>query len=110
MQHVQNPLVSIALCTYNGARYLQEQIDSILAQTYQNIEIIVVDDCSQDTTISILEHYANSANLKYVINEKNKGFVKSFERAISLCEGEYILLSDKMMSGKHVKSKHCLMQ
>jgi glycosyltransferase involved in cell wall biosynthesis len=90
-----HPLISIALCTYNGERYLKEQIDSILAQTYQNIEIIVVDDCSHDTTVSILEHYANIVNLKYVINEKNQGFVKSFERAISLCEGEYILLSDQ---------------
>lgn len=95
MQHIQKPLVSIALCTYNGERFLQEQIDSILTQTYHNIEIIVVDDCSQDTTVSILEHYASIVNLRYVINEKNRGFVKSFERAISLCEGEYILLSDQ---------------
>jgi len=95
VQPISYPLISIALCTYNGERYLKEQINSILAQTYQNIEIIVVDDCSHDTTVSILEHYASIVNLKYIINEKNRGFVKSFERAISLCEGEYILLSDQ---------------
>lgn len=95
MQPDQSPLVSIALCTYNGERYLKEQIDSILAQTYKHIEIVIVDDCSSDTTIALLEEYTQKANLRYVINEKNQGFVKSFERAISLCEGEYILLSDQ---------------
>lgn len=95
MQRDKSPLISIALCTYNGERYLKEQIDSILAQTYKHIEIIVVDDCSSDNTVALLEEYTQKANLRYVMNEKNQGFVKSFERAISLCEGEYILLSDQ---------------
>ena len=95
MQHDKNHLISIALCTYNGEHYLKEQIDSILAQTYKHIEIVVVDDCSSDNTVALLEKYTLATNLRYFINEKNQGFVKNFERAISLCEGEYILLSDQ---------------
>lgn len=95
MQHDKSPLISIALCTYNGKRYLKEQINSIVSQTYHNIEIVVVDDCSSDNTIAILKEYTQKANLRYVINKKNQGFVKSFERAISLCEGEYILPCDQ---------------
>ena len=90
------PLVSIAVCTYNGEKYLREQLDSLVFQTYKNLEIIVVDDCSSDQTISILEKYENNyASLHYVINEKNLGYAKNFEKAISLCKGEYIALSDQ---------------
>jgi glycosyltransferase involved in cell wall biosynthesis len=95
MRNIHHPLISIALCTYNGERYLKEQIDSILAQTYPSLEIVVVDDCSQDNTIVILEEYAQKVNLRYIVNESNQGFVKSFEKAISLCTGEYLLLSDQ---------------
>lgn len=91
----QKPLISVALCTYNGAQYIAQQIDSILAQSYQPLEIIVIDDCSSDETTAILAEYATKANLKYGVNEKNQGFIKSFEKAISLCLGEYILLCDQ---------------
>lgn len=90
------PLVSIAVCTYNGQRYLKEQLDSLVFQTYQNIEIIVVDDCSTDQTISILAEYEGSnANFNFVINNINLGYAKNFEKAISLCKGKYIALSDQ---------------
>ena len=72
------------MCTFNGAEYLQEQIESILQQTYKNIEIIVVDDCSEDNTIDILESYSSLNNFHYFRNESNQGFVKNFEKAISL--------------------------
>lgn len=49
-------LVSIVLCTYNGEKYLEEQLNSIINQTYKNLEIIISDDCSTDNTISILEN------------------------------------------------------
>ena len=89
------PLISIAMATYNGEKYLKEQLDSIYAQTYKNIEVIVTDDCSTDKTVEILEEYVKSHELKYYINEKNLGFVKNFEKAVSLCQGEYIALSDQ---------------
>lgn len=90
-----NLLISIAMATYNGEKYLKEQLDSIYAQTYKNIEVIVTDDCSTDNTVEILEKYSKSHGLRYYVNEKNLGFVKNFEKVISLCEGEYIALSDQ---------------
>lgn len=91
----ENELISIAMTTYNGEKYLREQLDSIFNQTYKNIEVIVTDDCSTDTTVRILEEYSKKYNLKYYINEENLGFIKNFEKAISLCNGEYIALSDQ---------------
>lgn len=92
---MQNNLVSIAMATYNGEKYLREQLDSIYAQTYKIIEVIVCDDCSNDNTVEILKEYSDKFGLKYFINEKNLGYVKNFEKAISLCSGEYIALSDQ---------------
>ncbi|WP_154806452.1 glycosyltransferase family 2 protein [Sulfurovum lithotrophicum] len=89
------PLISIAMATYNGEKYLTEQLDSVYAQTYKNIEVIVTDDCSTDETVKILEQYADTHGLKYYVNEENLGFVKNFEKAISLCSGEYIALADQ---------------
>jgi len=90
-----NPLVSIAMATYNGEKYLKEQLDSIYTQSYKNIEVIVTDDCSTDKTVEILEQYSSSHGLKYCINQENLGFVKNFEKALTLCEGEYIALADQ---------------
>lgn len=90
------PLVSIALCTYNGEKYLSEQLDSIVNQTYENIEIIAVDDCSSDNTLAILQEYAlKFPYIKVFRNSENKGYSKNFEYAISLCKGEYISISDQ---------------
>jgi glycosyltransferase involved in cell wall biosynthesis len=88
-------LVSVALATFNGEKYLRKQLDSIYSQTYKNIEVIVTDDCSVDQTINILKEYKNTYGLIYFINEQNLGFVKNFEKAISLCSGDYIALSDQ---------------
>ncbi|MCX2573427.1 glycosyltransferase [Pedobacter sandarakinus] len=93
---MDKPLVSIALCTYNGEKYLVEQLDSIINQTYPNLEIIVVDDHSSDLTPSILRSYENQlANFKVYENEKNLGYIKNFERAVSLCTGDFIALCDQ---------------
>lgn len=92
---LKSPLITIAMATYNGDKYLKKQLDSIYAQTYKNIEVIVTDDCSTDSTIDILKEYKEKYGLQYFVNEQNLGFVKNFERAISLCEGEYIALADQ---------------
>jgi glycosyltransferase involved in cell wall biosynthesis len=93
---MQTPLVSIALCTYNGERYLKQQLDTLLGQSYPNLEIVIVDDLSKDNTIAILEQYAAKfPNIRITLNEKNLGYVKNFEKAISLCKGEYIAMADQ---------------
>ncbi len=88
---------SVAVCTYNGEKYLREQIDSILNQTIHVDEIIVCDDGSSDKTIQILEKYSkeNPNLFKIYKNEINLKSVKNFEKAICLCSGEYIFLSDQ---------------
>lgn len=89
-------MISIAVATYNGEKYICEQIDSILAQTVQDFELIVCDDCSTDGTVEILNKYAEKdGRIKIFVNEMNLGFKKNFEKAIRLCSGEYIALSDQ---------------
>ena len=88
--------VSVAMATYNGGKYLREQLDSILAQTIQDLEIVVTDDCSTDNTWDILQEYANKdKRFRIYRNEKNLGFKKNFEKVIGLCKGEFIALSDQ---------------
>lgn len=90
------PLVSIAMCVYNGEKFLREQLDTLVNQTYPNLEIIAVDDCSKDSSRAILEEYQKRFPfLKVYENEANLGYVKNFEKAITLCSGEYIALSDQ---------------
>ena len=92
----QRPLVSIAMCTYNGSRFLEEQLISLVQQSYSNIEIIITDDGSSDDTVDMIKRYmAQYSNIKLSENETNLGFVKNFEKAISLCRGEYIALADQ---------------
>ena len=92
----QSSLVSVAMATYNGEKYIAEQIDSILRQTYKNIELIICDDCSTDKTIDILKKYEkNYNNIKLYLNNSNIGLNKNFEKAIKLCNGEYIAISDQ---------------
>lgn len=87
--------VSVAIATYNGERYLREQLDSIYNQTIKPIEVIVCDDGSKDNTIEILEEYKLKFNLVYYKNESNLGFYRNFEKAISKCTGDYIALADQ---------------
>ena len=89
-------LVSIAMCTYNGEKYIEEQIESILNQSYKNLEIIICDDNSTDNTTKLIESYIKvDSRIKIFRNKQNLGFIKNFEKAISLCNGEYIALSDQ---------------
>ncbi len=92
------PLVSIALCTYNGANYLRQQLDSLVAQTYSNLEIVVVDDRSSDKTVALLREYTDryiNLTISVHVNEINLGYIRNFEKVISLCSGDYIALCDQ---------------
>jgi glycosyltransferase involved in cell wall biosynthesis len=90
------PLISIALCTYNGARYLEKQLDSLFAQTYQNFEILAFDDCSSDNTVAILANYAKrDSRLRIEVNAINLGLRKNFENALRQCRGVYIAPCDQ---------------
>ena len=85
------PEISILIPTYNGARYLEACLDSVLSQTYKNIEILAVDDGSTDATLEILERYAASdERIRLVRNEHNLGLVGNWNRCIELAQGEWI--------------------
>jgi glycosyltransferase involved in cell wall biosynthesis len=88
--------VSVALIVYNGANYMQTQLNSILNQTHQVDEIIVVEDASTDSTKEILANYSNQNPGLFFINHnpENLGSYKSIEKAIKLCTGDIVLLAD----------------
>ncbi|WP_295844846.1 glycosyltransferase family 2 protein [uncultured Microbacterium sp.] len=85
--------ISVALCTYNGARFLAQQIDSILCQTVQPVEIVVGDDGSTDETLDILARYGSSVTL--LPRHGNLGVTGNFQRTIGACSGSLIALSDQ---------------
>ena len=89
--------ISIALCTYNGAPYLQEQLSSILSQTRLPDELIICDDKSEDNTVDLIRELASRATfpVRLVVNKINLKSTKNFEKAISLCSGNIIVLSDQ---------------
>lgn len=84
------PTVSIVLPVYNGERYLNEALDSVLNQTYPSWELIIVDDCSTDSTPTIANSYAASDDrIRYVRNETNKKLPASLNVGFSLASGKY---------------------
>ena len=87
--------VSVAIATYNGERFLREQLDSLYSQTRVPDEIVVCDDRSTDGTKDILEEYHQKYGLTYYINDTNLGVNKNFEKAIRLCSGDYVAICDQ---------------
>lgn len=91
-----SPTVSIVMCTYNGSAVIDEQIESILNQKYNNFDLTIIDDQSTDNTFEKLKNWqAKSPQIRLFQNEENLGFNKNFEKAISLAEGEFIAISDQ---------------
>jgi len=88
--------ISVAMTTYNGERFLEAQIDSILSQTLPPDEIIVCDDISNDRTLAILNKYQKKSFLQYHINKRRLGVIENFKKAVSLTKPRnYIALSDQ---------------
>ena len=84
--------ISVALCTYNGGLFLEEQLDSIFTQTLPVDEVIICDDCSNDNTVEIIQKYMVKypSVIQLYINEKQLKTIKNFEKAISLTTADYI--------------------
>lgn len=88
--------VSVVMCTYNGAPYLREQLDSILHQTYPVFELIIQDDCSTDGTWEILGEYAEKYPCVHIFrNAKNEGVNRNFFSAIKKATGDFVAISDQ---------------
>lgn len=94
--------ISVAMCTYNGAKFVGEQMESIAKQTRLPAELIVIDDRSTDATVEIVREFARTAPfaVQIHVNEQNvgassKGITKNFEAAVALCGGEFIVPCDQ---------------
>ena len=91
-----HPLISIALATYNGERFLSQQMESLLAQDYPNLEIVISDDCSTDGTWGILQDYAiRDSRIRLLPKDINRGYVNNFVRVFRECSGDLISPSDQ---------------
>lgn len=94
MKDIKN--VSIVMCTYNGAKYLREQLESIVNQTYPIYELIIQDDCSLDDTFQIACEYAKKYSFIHVYqNEKQKGVNQNFYSAMRRAAGDFIAITDQ---------------
>ncbi|MCL1479089.1 glycosyltransferase family 2 protein [Marinobacter sp. M3C] len=89
--------ISIAMATYNGAQYIQEQLESFLDQTRQPDELIITDDCSTDETETIVREFAKTApfTVKFYRNERNLGYCGNFNAALMKTTGDLVFLSDQ---------------
>ena len=90
--------LSVALCTYNGEQFINEQLSSIINQTCKVDEIVVCDDCSTDGTIDIIKRIAISnpkVDIRIIVNDHNLGVCANFEKAVNECSGDIIFLSDQ---------------
>ena len=89
-------LVSIAMAAYNGEKYIAQQLQSIVDQTYRNIEIIITDDKSNDDTIQIIRDFQkNYRNIFLFCNKENLGITKTFENSFKNCKGDFVAISDQ---------------
>jgi len=89
--------VAVLMATYNGEKYLGQQLDSILCQTYRNFQLYISDDCSTDATRNVIQTYVERypEKITYTVNKNNRGFVKNFENLLYDCCEEYIAFADQ---------------
>lgn len=92
---MENKKVAVVMSTYNGERFIREQLDSILNQTYKNIEIIVRDDGSKDGTVQVVKEYMQKYSNITLHEGKNLGFIKSFFELLKLVDADYYSYADQ---------------
>ena len=92
-----NPFISVAMATFNGEKYLLNQLESISNQTLLPDELIITDDSSTDSTIDIIKSFSKKAKFKvrFFLNDTNLGYSNNFSKALSLSRGKYIFLCDQ---------------
>lgn len=104
------PFLSIVIPVYNVEEYLERCFDSVIAQSFVDWEMIIVDDCSPDNSQQIIQRYqANDARIRCILNEKNRGLGGARNIGVSNCKGEYILFidSDDFISGQGTIEQLC---
>lgn len=92
---MNNPLVSVLMTAFNREKFISEAIESVLKSSYQNFELLIVDDCSSDNTVNIAKSYAILDNrIRIHLNENNLGDYSNRNNAASLAQGEFIMFVD----------------
>ena len=91
---IKSGLVSVIVASYNHAEYLEQRMDSLISQTYQDIEILVIDDCSTDNSVEILRAYEFHPKVKLVIRETNGGWVAVSNQGVEMSVGEFIIFAN----------------
>ena len=93
--------ISVCIPTYNCAEYLRQAVDSVLLQSYQNLEIVIVDNCSTDETVTLVEEIISSSSrdIQFYKNDRNIGMVSNLNRCLELARGAYIkfLMADDIL-------------
>ncbi len=88
-------VVSVIMAAYNSERYIKNAVSSVLAQTYADLELLIVDDCSTDATYAILQEYAaKDSRVQLLRNEHNQGCAASRNRALTACRGAFVAFID----------------
>jgi len=96
MTDIKFPLVSVAIATYNGEKYLYQQLESIINQDYPHLEIVISDDGSTDGTVEIIKSFAvKDQRIRFLPNDAHRGYVRNFMRAFKACAGQLISPSDQ---------------
>ena len=92
---MENKKVAVIMSTYNGEKFIKEQLDSILNQTYKNLEVVVRDDGSKDKTVEIVKEYMKKYPNIVLHEGENLGFIKSFFELLTLAEADYYAYADQ---------------
>src|SRR5882724_7160314 len=97
------PTLSVVVPNYNHAHYLPECLESLLQQSVEPLEIIVIDDCSTDNSVTVLEEFCRkNPRVSYCRNEKNLGVLATLNRAVQMIRGEYVIFpgaDDRVLPG-----------
>ena len=106
---LEQPLVSIIVITYNSSKYVLETLESAKAQTYQNIELIVSDDCSTDNTVEICREWIEKNKKRFlrtelITSEKNTGIPANCNRGVKAAQGEWV----KLIAGDDILCNNCI--
>ena len=88
-----NPIISVILPVYNAEKYIEEAINSILEQTYQNFELIIINDGSSDNSVNVINQYEKNNKVK-IVNQENQGLIFTLNKGIDLAKGQYIARMD----------------
>ena len=101
-----SPLVSVVIASYNYGDLIEKRIDSFLNQTYENIEIIVLDDCSTDDSRDVIEKFRSDNRIRIIYNNENLGWIKNSNLGMSMSKGEYVLFGncDDVASGDLIEN------